>query len=198
MSGEDKIHRRYARLQAEFAQRNKKMRQIFTSAETPEHDVVSPRWNQPSFRSKPFNIGEGLVTINSGQTALLAKKNLPAGHSGVLTGFTQIFPESADETVINSITWALRIDGLPINDFNDFVGRFSLPYTPCPVNVPLIGSDTLGTTSFSPGGSAAFEQEIPTIAFYATNNTANSITLQARLIGYSFPLAEKNDQFFSF
>jgi len=196
---EDRIHRRYARLQAELQKKRSQLarKSFISTTEQAEHDVVSPRWNNPSFRSRPFNTGEGFVTIAVGDTQLLARKDLPSGYSGVLTGFTQMFPEDDTEnSIVNSVTWALRIDGLPINDFSDFVGRFSLPYVPCPVNIPLIGSDTLGSISTSPGGTTG--QEVPSIALYATNNFDSPVTLQARLIGYTFPLAEKNDQFFAF
>lgn len=156
--------------------------------------TASSRWQNRSFRSKYFNVGSGMITIAPGDTQTLATKVVPSQHSGVLTGFTQFFSncECAEPDVINSIVWGLRINGERVIDFPDFVGEFSKPYLPCEVFFPLLG-EANGDTSVSPGGSPT--PEVPTVSMLATNNNSFTVVLQARLIGYSFPIEEVFDEF---
>jgi hypothetical protein len=154
------------------------------------------RFNTPSFRSQFFNVGEGLIAIPSGQTVILAKKTLAAQHSGVLRGFSQFFGSCDDmDGVKNSVTWGIRINGLPPIDFMDFVGEFSALSNPHSVYFPFYGGSTLGTTSMSVGGVSDSDIDLPTVTFQATNYYPTAVVLQGRLIGYTFPLAEREDEF---
>ncbi len=154
------------------------------------------RFSTPSFRSQYFNCGEGLLTVNPGETVILAKKTVPAQHGGVWQGFLQFFNDcSCNPEIVNSITWGLRINGMPIHDFSDFIGQFSTPGNPCQVYFPLAGgAQTLGTSSLSPGGSDPLDST-PTCHLQATNNWSTSVVLQARIIGYTFPISERDDEF---
>ena len=81
---------------------------------------------------------------------------------------------------------------------NDFVGEFSSLMLPHSVYFPLAGgASTLGMSSVSPGGTPFIDpmEETPTIYFQATNNFNRHVVIQARLIGYTFPLAERADEF---
>lgn len=152
------------------------------------------RFSQPSFRSQFFNVGEGLQVVAPGQTLILSKKTLPAQHAGVLRGFSQFFGACDDmDGIKNSVTWGIRINGLPPIDFMDFVGEFSALSNPHSVYFPFYGGSTLGSSSVSIGGSTDSGQ--PTVTFQATNYYQSSIVLQGRLIGYTFPLAEREDEF---
>jgi hypothetical protein len=154
------------------------------------------RFSQPSFRSQFFNVGEGLQVVGPGQTIILAKKTLPAQHAGVLRGFSQFFGNCDDmDGIKNSITWGIRINGLPPIDFMDFVGEFSALSNPHSVYFPFYGGSTLGTTSVSIGGSTGNPIDKPTVTFQATNYYQSAVVLQGRLIGYTFPLAEREDEF---
>lgn len=158
------------------------------------------RNNLPSFRSDYFNIGEGLQVLASGETKILAKKTVPAQYGGVLTGFSQFFSGcDANPEIAQSITWGLRIDGLVTQGFADFVGEFSTLMIPHAIYFPLVGgASTLGESDLSPGGTILGEENIPTVLFKATNNNPFSVILQGRLVGYTFPVAERNDEFQSF
>lgn len=152
------------------------------------------RFSQPSFRSQFFNCGEGLQVVAPGQTVILAKKTVPSQHSGVLRGFSQYFGNCDNrDGVVNSITWGIRINGYPPQDFMDFVGEFSALSNPHSVYFPLYGASTLGTSSISIGGFS--EENIPTVILQATNNYTTAVVLQGRLLGYTFPLAEREDEF---
>lgn len=194
---EDRIHNIYKRIQEEQLRKNQKFYSIprpFKSARPP---ALFPRWNAPSLQSRSFNVGEGFVTAGIGDTVLVAQLTLPALHSGVLTGIVQIFPESDTQvSMINSITWALRVNGMPVHTLTDWVGEFSKPFAPMSVHIPLTGSDTLGSTYVTPGGDPT--PQVPTVALYATNNFDSSAVLQGRLIGYTFPLSEMNDELGSY
>jgi hypothetical protein len=157
----------------------------------------SPSRNvEPSFRSQYFNAGEGLMTIAPGATEVLAMKTIPGHHGGVLTGFSQYFGDCAGPpgSLENLVLWGLRINGLPPHGFMDFVGEFSSLMLPHSIYFPLAGgAATLGSVDASVGGSSV--ESIPTVTFQATNYHRQNITLQGRLIGYSFPTAERNDEF---
>lgn len=154
---------------------------------------ATPRRNATSFSSQMFHVGQGLRSIPVGQSMVLAQKEVPAHHGGMLTGFTQYFA-SCEAEIVDSITWSLRINGLPLNDFTDFTGEFSKPWLPCHLDFPLVGgAQTLGTSSLSPGGTPVSDQ--PTVTFTATNNYYKPVILSARLIGYTFPITEYNDEF---
>jgi len=154
------------------------------------------RFSQPSFRSQFFNVGEGLAVVAPGETVTLAQKEVPAQHSGLLRGFSQFFGACTDmDTVVNSVTWGLRIHGLPPHDFMDFVGEFSSLSNPHQVYFPFYGASTVGNSSLSVGGSQEAQLGIPTVTLQATNYYTSAVVLQGRLIGYTFPLAEREDEF---
>lgn len=154
------------------------------------------RFSQPSFRSQFFNCGEGLRTVGVGETVILAKKTVASQHSGVLRGFSQFFGNCDNmDGVVNSITWGLRINGLPVHDFVDFVGEFSALSNPHSVYFPFYGGSTLGTSSVTIGGSDPIPRDLPTVTFQATNYYKTAVVLQGRLLGYTFPLAEREDEF---
>lgn len=189
------IHNMYSKLQNQQIRKNQALynkiqqNQLQRVSRDP---TLSPRWNQPSARSRPFSVGEGLITASVGQRVLLSQFNLPAQHSGVVREMLlMVLTEGAS----NSIAFQLRINGMSVNNFNDFVGLFnsSNNSTAMPVNVFLIGSETLGTSFVSAGGSP--EVQIPTCALYAINNYSDSVVLQGRLVGYSFPVTETPDEF---
>lgn len=154
------------------------------------------RFNSPSFRSQYFNVGEGLRAVQKGETIILATKTVPAHHAGVLTGFSQYFSGCDEEPdIVNSITWGLRINGLVNHGLHDFVGEFSSLALPHPVYFPLSGgAETLGQSSISQGGSYS-HASAPTVCLMATNNWKTQVVLQGRLVGYTFPTAERNDEF---
>lgn len=165
-------------------------RQPFTSS--------APRANEPSFRSQFFNVGEGLMSIEPGETAVLAKKTVPSQHAGVLTGFSQYFGDCGNSgessSFENLVLWGLRINGLVPQGFMDFVGEYSSLMLPHSIYFPLAGgAATLGTVDASVGGSSV--EDIPTVTFQATNYYDQPIVLQGRLIGYTFPTAERDDEF---
>lgn len=154
------------------------------------------RFSQPSFRSQFFNVGEGLTVVAPGETKILAKKTVPSQHGGMLRGFSQYFGNCDNrDGVINSITWGIRINGYPPQEFMDFVGEFSALSNPHSIYFPLYGASTLGTTSVSVGGFIDGEADLPTVTFQATNNYHTAVVLQGRLLGYTFPLAEREDEF---
>jgi len=160
-----------------------------------------PRNNLPSFRSDYFNVGQGLLTLGPGETKVTARKTVPAQYGGVLTGFSQFFADCGDATsdITQTITWGLRIDGLPPLGFVDFVGEFSTLMLPHSVYFPLVGgASTLGESDVSVGGAIIDERDIPTVSFLATNHNSFSVVIQGRLIGYTFPVAERNDEFQNF
>lgn len=157
----------------------------------------SSRAEKPSFRSQFFNVGDGIQTLAPGETKILAQLTVPSFHSGVLTGFSQDFINCDDETIY-SIKWGVRINGLPPPFFPDFVGRFSFMTFPHSVYFPLAGgAATLGYSGAVPGSTPLGEEDIPTVYIRATNNYNRAVVLQARLEGYMFPLAERNDEFAS-
>jgi len=203
---EDAIHQLYS-----DAQRYKEEKDLRTFRQIQALDNPTPltgrqgyysnpaRFSRPSFRSAYFNIGEGLKVIAPNTTVVLARKTVPQLHGGVLTGFSQDFTgcDPVSEYV-HQVTWGLRINDLPTAGFNDFVGEFSSLALPHSVYFPLAaGAATLGMSSVSPGGAPFIDpmEETPTIYFQATNHAKTSIVLQARLIGYTFPLAERADEF---
>jgi hypothetical protein len=199
MSNEDVIHQMYADMQRT---RENAMRELHRRVNTANPDVFtgrqayysnSPRFNQPSFRSQYFNVGEGLMQLAPQETKTLAMKTVPAFHAGVLTGFSQYFGDCKDD-LDNLILWGIRINGLPPHGFMDFVGSFSSLALPHPVYFPLAGgAATLGTVDASVGGSSI--ENIPTVILQATNYHSTQVTLQGRMIGYTFPTAERNDEF---
>jgi hypothetical protein len=154
----------------------------------------SSRFTSPSFRSVFFNVGQGIKVVAAGDTCVVAKFTVPHFHAGVLTGFSQYFGDCVSE-IENQITWGIRINGLPPPSFMDFVGRFSSLMIPHAVYFPLAGGAvTLGASTVSIGGSTEL-YESPTIVFSATNNASESVVIQGRLEGYTFPTAERNDEF---
>jgi hypothetical protein len=156
---------------------------------------AAPRANEPSFRSQFFNVGEGLISVSPNETVVLAQKTVPSQHAGVLTGFSQYFGDcDSDSSLENQVLWGLRINGLPLHGFMDFIGIYSSLMLPHSIYFPLAGgAATLGTVDASVGGSSL--ENIPTVTFQATNYYSTPIVLQGRLIGYTFPTAERNDQF---
>jgi len=202
---EDYIHKMYQQMQRQRANDVVRMRdQVLSSDPSLLPEVrrqafhANPaRANEPSFRSQFFNCGEGLKVVESGATTVLAIKTVPGQHSGVLTGFSQYFGgcDGANEDAIqNSITWSLRINGYPPQGFMDFVGEYSTLLFPHQIYFPLTGgASTLSTTSTSIGGSAP--DDLATVTFSATNHWKTSVVLQGRVVGYTFPLAERNDEF---
>ena len=197
MPDENDIHQMYAEIE-----KQKRMRQ-FAMSQDPNPNLpkarqpmmVAPSRNtSPSFRSVFFNVGEGLMAINPGETRIVAKYTVPHHHAGVLTGFSQWFGGECEDTLINNIRWGLRIDGLVPQSFMDFVGQFSTLMFPHSVYFPLTGgADTLGSATVSIGGRSV--ENTPTVYFQATNLYKASIVVQGRLEGYTFPTAERNDQF---
>ena len=225
---EDEIHQMYSDIQ-----RQREMRFSKRSSNSNDPNAVNPetpqpftgrqafvsntsRFNQPSFRSDYFNRGRGLQTLGPGETKVLADITVPAQYAGVLTGFSQYFADCGDDDgrgFTMSVTWSLRINGLPPLGFSDFVGEYSTLMLPHSVYFPLIGgASTLGETQVSLGGKVlgqegAWDQDgfidtsqggVPTVSFAATNNNSFSVVLQGRLIGYTFPVAERNDEFQNF
>jgi len=201
--GDDDIYRAYDFFQEENLRRRGR---LWETNPDPSSDVVEnrqsyysndSRFNSPSFRSLFFNCGEGLQAVGSNETKILAKKTVPSQHAGVLTGFSQFFGACDDmDGITNSVLWGIRINGLPPNDFMDFVGEFSALSNPCQVYFPLIGASTLGTSSVSVGGFVDPNQAPQiTVELRATNYYKTSVVLQGRLIGYTFPLAERADEF---
>jgi len=203
---EEAIHQLYSNVQ-----RNKEERDLRTFQQMQALNNPTPltgrqgyysnpaRFSRPSFRSAYFNIGEGLKAVAPGTTVVLARKTVPQLHGGVLTGFSQDFTgcDPVSEYV-HQITWGLRINDLPTAGFNDFVGEFSSLALPHSVYFPLSGgAATLGMSSVSPGGTPFIDptEDTPTVYLFATNNADTSVVLQARLIGYTFPLAERADEF---
>lgn len=194
-SPEDDIHKAYDSLQEDLIRKRK---EFFENSPNPYLDrqgfTNTARFSGPSFRSQFFNVGEGLTTIAPGETKVVAKKIVPAQHGGVLTGFSQFFTICDDmQTIINSVMWGIRINGLPPQDFMDFVGDFGSLASPHTVYFPMIGASTLGTSSVSVGSSIPWGQ--PTVLLQATNYYPTAITVQGRLEGYTFPLAERDDEF---
>ena len=195
MGNEEEIHKIYQRFQNSFPSPS-----LYpaggASVPANKYSINSeiPRWNFPSFRSSWFDLGNGLVTIAPGETETLALKNVPIGHLGVLTGFTQYFADSDEliPTIVNSVSWGIRINGNPIPDFPDFIGQLSQPYLVRQVFYPLLGQ-TAGSVSTSPGGSPA--PGVSSVSFQATNLYNISVVLAGRLIGWTFPIDERNDEF---
>lgn len=197
---DDRIHEMYRRLQQEQIRKNQILYKKV--ADNPPGRItrepsLTPRFNNPSARARSFRVGEGFKVVASGSTALIAQLSVPAQHSGLLTGIIQIFPEQdCEPAIVNSVTWQLRVNGLPVPNFDDFIGQFSTGSSPMQVNIPLYGSDTLGTISVSAGGGPV--QQVPTIGLYVVNNFDTSVVLQAKLIGYTFATAEIPDEFGSY
>jgi hypothetical protein len=158
--------------------------------------MSSPSRNsRPSFRSVFFNVGEGIQVLHPGETKILAKITVPGHHAGVLTGFSQWFGAECVDDVQNSVTWGLRIDGLVPQGFMDFVGTFSTLMFPHSVYFPLAGgAASLGDLTTSVGGSGS-NTNAATALLKATNNFRTSVVLQGRLEGYTFPTAERTDEF---
>lgn len=154
---------------------------------------ANARWNSPSFRSQYFNVCEGLQTLASGETKVLAQKVVPQRLAGVLRAFTQDFADCND--LIYSITWGIRVYGLRPVDFADFVGELSKPYAPCDVFYTLFSSNS-PLVSASPGSGPPVEN--PTVQLLATNNAGRNVTIQGRLIGYTFSEDEIIDEFMSY
>jgi len=196
---EDTIHQMYSQMQQTREQDALiKHQRSISQNPTPldgrqAYYTNTARFNQPSFRSQFFNVGEGLTNLSEGETVTLAMKTIPGHHAGVLTGFSQYFGDCTDD-LSNLVLWGIRINGLPPNGFMDFVGEFSSLALPHPIYFPLTGgAATLGTVDTSVGGSSV--ESIPTVIFQATNYHDKPITLQGRIIGYTFPTAERNDEF---
>ena len=203
-TNEDAIHDMYSQMQKQREtdarmryQQAKDSNKLNTFFGRQPYTSAAPRANAPSFRSQYFNVGEGLLSVEPGETALLAQKTVPSQHAGVLTGFSQYFADCDSGTgsnFENSILWGLRINGLVQHGFQDFVGEYSSLMLPHSIYFPLAGgAATLGTVDVSVGGSAI--EDIPTVTFSATNYHDQSVVLQGRLIGYTFPTAERDDQF---
>ena len=199
MSSEEIIHQMYADMQRN---REAAMRKMHQRVNTANPDVFTGRQpyysnnaraNSPSFRSQYYNVGEGIKQLAPMETVTLAMKTVPAFHAGVLTGFSQYFGDCTDD-LQNLVLWGLRLNGLPPHGFMDFVGRFSSLALPHPIYFPLAGgAATLGTVDASVGGSSI--ESTPTVILQATNYHSTQIALQGRLIGYTFPTAERNDEF---
>ena len=201
---EDYIHQMYQRMQNQREQEVSRIRRAVLSEDPGGHlsgrqafHANTARFSGPSFRSEYFNVGEGLQAVESGATVVLARKTVPGQHSGVLQGFSQYFggcDGSNEDAIQNSITWAIRINGFPPQGFMDFVGEFSTLMFPHQIYFPLTGgASTLSKTSTSIGGSAP--DSTPTVTLSVTNHWKTSVVLQGRLVGYTFPLAERNDEF---
>jgi hypothetical protein len=200
---EDEIHQMYSNMEQLRLQKlthDQKMRELAMSESTQTFtgrqpaQITPSRSAYPSFRSQFFNVGEGLQAIDPGETKILAKHTIPNFHAGVLTGFSQWFGEDCHDDVMNSVTWGLRINGLVPQGFMDFVGHFGTLMFPHSVYFPLAGgAATLGSVSASIGSQTI--EKIPTIYLQATNNYTASLVLQGRLEGYSFPTAERKDEF---
>lgn len=204
---EDEIHQMYDALQKDRTNWQAQFLDRRVSSESPDpfhgnsgrQPFVSalPRNNLPSFRSDYFNVGEGLQTLAPGETKVLAKKTVPAFYGGVLTGFSQFFGGDCD--IAETVTWGLRIDGLVQQGLTDFVGEYSSLMLPHSIYFPLVGgASTLGESDVSIGGRIIDEETISTILFQATNNNTFSVILQGRLIGFTFPVSERNDEFQNF
>jgi len=200
--GEKDIHDMYQKMQQNREDMVQKHRQNVESRNKDPffgrqafHSSPS-RFGTPSFRSVYFNVGEGIQVIAPGTTLVVSKYTIPGLHAGVLTGFSQYFGDCSDgDDTENQITWGLRINGLPPPSFMDFVGKFSSLMLPHAVYFPLAGgAATLGATHVSIGG-VKVGPDIPTISFQATNNASFSVIVQGRLEGYTFPTAERNDEF---
>jgi len=201
---EEIIHQMYSQMQTQREAHQRAMHQR-VYGENPKGPFdgrqayfSSPSRNvKPSFRSQYFNVGEGLITLKPGEVKTLAMKTIPAHHGGVLTGFSQYYGDcdvGIGGSLENLVMWGLRINGLPPHGFMDFVGEFSSLMLPHSIYFPLAGgAATLGTVDASVGGSSI--ESIPTVIFQATNYHNQSVVLQGRLIGYSFPTAERNDEF---
>lgn len=190
---DDKIHEMYRNMQHDRLKRDQALQRM-TSRDFQSRVKNLPRTNAASPRSRSFQVGEGFVTVADGERKLLAQLTIPSQYSGVVTGLVQMFPESDTQPgVVNSITWQLRVNGMPVQYFDDFIGEFSKPYAPLSVHIPLVGSDTLGSISVSPGGRPT--AQVPTVGLYAVNNFGSSVVLQAKLIGYTFAVAEIPDEF---
>lgn len=149
------------------------------------------RFDKPSFRSQYFDTGRGITAVAPGETVIMAQYVVPANYLGVLTGFTQDFIDCGLQEVYQTV-WGIRIHGNPVGNFPDFVGEKSKPYFPRHLYYPLLGGAE-GTVSTSPGGSPT--PQIPTVQLQVTNNSQTSVVLDARIIGYSFPIDETWDQF---
>jgi len=196
---EDRIHELYRQLQEQQIRKNRAFAQKVANnpiGRITRESSLNPRFNDQSARAKSFRVGEGFCVVAQGATARVAQLTLPAQHSGVLTGIIQMFPEEdCEPSVVNSITWQLRINGLPVPYFDDFIGQFSTGSAPLQTRIPLYGGDTLGSSSVSPGGSPI--AQVPSVALYVINNFDTSVVLQAKLIGYTFATAEIPDEFSS-
>ena len=201
---EESIHKLYSNIQQSRTDAIQRARRV-SQAKNPDPIVGrqayhsnQSRFTDYSFRSKYFNTGIGLTTLAVGETKVVAQKMVPAQHAGVLTGFSQYFAGcSAEPDISNSVTWGIRINGGIPFDFQDFVGEFSTLASPHAVYFTLAGgAETLGAPSVSPGGSIAYNNTV-TVMFRATNNWKQAVVLQGRLIGYTFPVAERNDEFTS-
>lgn len=197
---EDEIHRMYEQVQKHRHDEIKRLERIQSMAKPDPffgrqgYHSNNARFNSPSFRSQYFNVGEGIRTIAKGETAVLATLTVPAHHAGVMTGFSQYFADCKDD-VVNSITWGIRINGYVPMGLQDFVGQFSSLSLPHAVYFPLSGgAETLGLSYISQGGSSDLESAA-TVVLRATNNWSTQVVLQGRLVGYTFPTAERNDEF---
>lgn len=203
-TNEEAIHQMYSQMQK---QREEALRARMQRVSSPNPKGIfdsrqayagnSFRGNEPSFRSQFFNVGLGLTNVQPGETIVLAEKTVPGHYAGVLTGFSQYFADcdvGPGGDLSNLVLWGLRINGLPPHGFMDFVGEFSSLMLPHSIYFPLAGgAATLGTVDASVGGSSV--ESIPTVTFQATNYHSSPITLQGRLVGYTFATAERNDEF---
>ena len=201
---EESIHEMYSEIQRKRIE-DLRRHQAIQNSQNPTpfigrqaYHTNNARFSTPSFRSQYFNVGEGLITIAKGDTVAVAKKTVPAHHAGVLTGFSQYFSGCNEQPdIVDSVTWGLRINGLTPNGLQDFVGQFSSLSFPHAVYFPLSGgAESLGLSSISQGGTST-HASAPTVCLYATNNWKTQIVVQGRLIGYTFPIAERNDEFAS-
>jgi hypothetical protein len=203
-SNEDHVHQMYEEMQKQrelakqlrFQQRvdSNKLNTFFGRQ---PYVGAAPRSNDPSFRSIFFNVGEGLLSLEPQETAILAKKTVPSQHAGVMTGFSQYFGDcdiGIGGGLENLVLWKLRINDFVPQGFMDFVGQYSSLMLPHSVYFPLAGgAATLGTVDTSVGGSSI--ETTPTVTFSATNYHDKPVTLQGRIIGYTFPTAERDDEF---
>jgi len=200
---EEEIHKRMQQAQHHNMQQRQNIQERFDRSHKTSRknltdgDYDFPRYNFQSFRSNYFNVGEGVTTVPKNTTVILAKLSIPLGFSGVLKEIRQ-FHEAANPNTSNSITWALRINGNPVNNFTDWVGAMSTLAIPLQLNIPLIGSGTIGGVFLSPGSTAEGQNQTPNLTLSATNNNNNAQVLQARLVGWVFPLDERNDEFRNF
>lgn len=195
------IHNRYNQLERQISEQrlqrslNAAKQSTFYAKSPADRTNVggtfSPRWRDRSFRSKYFDVGLGLISIIPGETRAVAQWNVARNDSGVWESFSQ----NLNGVSATDVTWSLRINGLPIHGFPDFSEQLSTPQIPRRVNQHLIGTDTVGNAV---SDASTPNNQVPTLQFLATNNSGVTIQISGRIQGWTFPIDEQVDDFYSF